>query len=219
MRLVLLALLFSLNAFAGDKIGNGGALWACISADKTLQSTELVDLYEAQKEFGLTIFATLETDPFKIVQNRAGLVNRLSLKQSRNLLNTLNEVLANLKYIDGELNIVNDADYRVIPSAASCLGPWQYTQFANYTFFGTILIRQDLWQSDKVSATDKAALIWHEAIYRWLRLQQGDLDSIRARQAVGILFSNLPETEMSQRLNALLDLQHPPTPPGTFHGN
>lgn len=220
MRLVLvLTIVFSaVTSFAGDKIGNGGGIWACYSAKGELLHGMLVDLYEAEAEFQLTPIQDFNLDVVQLINNRSTIVS--GLKKGRQLLQTMDEVLRNDKYVNVELALVNDAFYRIIPPASSCAeGKWKYTQFANYTAFGTVLVREDLWNSDKIPVVDKAALFWHEAIYRWLRLEQGDLDSIRTRQAVGILFSDLPAEEIQKRLDAVLDLQHPPTPPGTFHGN
>ncbi|MBS1972591.1 MAG: hypothetical protein JSU04_19950 [Bdellovibrionales bacterium] len=220
MRLVLILsiLLMSVFASAGDKIGNGGGLWACYNAKGELLHGMLVDLYEAKAEFQLTTIQDSSLDVVQIIYNRGNIVS--GLKKGRQLLQTMDEVLRNDKYVNVELSLVNDAFYRIIPPASSCAeGKWKYTQFANYTTFGTVLVREDLWHSYKIPVVDKAALFWHEAIYRWLRLEQGDLDSIRTRQAVGILFSDLPVAEMQKRLDAVLDLQHPPIPPGTFHGN
>lgn len=216
--LILSILFMSAVSSAGDKIGNGGGIWACYSAQGELLHGMLVDLYEAEAEFQLTTIKNFDFDVLQLIHKRGAIVS--GLKKGRQLLQTMDEVLRNDKYVNVELALVNDAFYRVIPPATSCAeGKWKYTQFANYTAFGTVLVREDLWHSDTIPVVDKAALFWHEAIYRWLRLEQGDLDSIRTRQAVGILFSDLPTEEIQKRLDAVLDLQHPPTPPGTFHGN
>ncbi|MCO4756339.1 MAG: hypothetical protein KC478_17800, partial [Bacteriovoracaceae bacterium] len=47
----------SLSAFAGEGAGNGGGVWVCQNQDqlKTIRWARLVDLYEAEKEFLLSM--------------------------------------------------------------------------------------------------------------------------------------------------------------------
>ena len=109
-----------------------------------------------------------------------------------------------IHYVNAELTIVDDSLFRVKPLSITCSSGWIYSQYANYTNLDQILIRADLWDSTTVSPLHKAALLWHEVIYSWLRNQFQDTDSVRARQIVGILFSTLPPQEMISRIEKVL---------------
>lgn len=210
----------SVSTLAGDKVGNGGGLWTCSVQQNlqiNLQSGMLVDLYEAEVEFSLPLITTTELDPMKIVEER------LSYIQS-NLPGYYwmwNQVLADsrqkIHFVNSELTIVDDALYRVKPLSSTCPSGWVYSQFANFTNQDQILIRSDFWKSPAISSLHKAALIWHEVIYSWLRTQYQDKDSVRARQIVGVIFSTLPAGQMNSRIEKVLTpSQVLPTQPTWF---
>jgi hypothetical protein len=204
------------TAQAGDKVGNGGGLWTC-SSDQTLQHGMLVDLYEAEEEFSLQLIAVTQSDPMKIVEQQ----NNYFKENLPAYFYTWNKILTDSKqkihYVNAELTIVDDSLYRVKPISTTCAAGWVYTQFANYTNQDQILIRADLWNSSKISPLHKAALVWHEVIYSWLRNQFQDTDSVRARQIVGLLFSTLPPQEMIRRIEKVLSpLPINPTEPIWF---
>lgn len=211
-RLVLtLVLLSCFAAHAGDKVGNGGGLWTC-SMQGSLVSAHLVDMYEAKEELGLEPLITFETDPMKIVQERSDFV-RLNLPEySPEWNKILVETMGKIRFVNSELVVVEDALYRLKPAAVTCSEPWSYTQFANYTNLDQVLIRGDLWASLQVQALHKAALIWHEVIYKWLRDVKGEQDSVRTRQVVGILFSTLSPVEMNAAILKVLGQGQPPVP-------
>lgn len=188
---------------AGDKVGNGGGLWTC-TANQIFQHGMLVDLYEAEEEFSLQLISISQTDPMKIVEER-----NLYFKQNLpayfyNWDKVLTDSIKKIHYVSAELTIVDDSLFRVKPLSTTCSSGWIYTQFANYTIQDQILIRADLWNSANVNPLHKAALIWHEVIYSWLRDQYQDTDSVRARQIVGLLFSTLPPQEMISRIEKVL---------------
>ncbi len=207
-------LLTSLNLWAGDKVGNGGGLWTC-SQGHNLTRGILVDLYEAQEEFGLNLISSFENDPMQIVQERSNFVRMNLTEYSVQWNRILSESFKKIRLVNSELIIVEDSLFRIKPSAASCSNDWVYTQFANYTAMDQILIRQDLWNSPAIPTTHKAALIWHEVIYKWLREQYGDQNSIRARQIVGYLFSTTLPSEMRIRIQNILSNSSAPQPPQT----
>lgn len=204
------------TAQAGDKVGNGGGLWTC-SVNGSLMVSHLVDLYEAKEELGLDPLISFETDPMRIVQERSDFI-RLHLPEYSLVWNKiLVETVGKIRFVNSDLVVVEDTLYRLKPAAITCPEAWEYTQFANYTNLDQVLIRADLWQSLQVSALHKAALIWHEVIYKWLRENKADKDSVRARQIVGILFSNLGPADMNAAILRVLGqgdlVPPPPTPP------
>lgn len=197
-------LLISQSLFAGDKVGNGGGLWTC-SFRQNLTQGMLVDLYEAEEEFSLELISSIETDPFKIVNERNNYI-KINLPIFYNPWNQkLTESLNKIHFVNSELTIVEDALYRIKPLSSRCSEGWSYTQFANYTNQDQILIRDDLWKNPIINPIHKAALVWHEVIYAWLRDQYHEKDSVRARQIVGLLFSKLPQNIMQEKMNVILN--------------
>ncbi len=213
-------MLVSMASFAGDKVGNGGGVWACVvssgASQQHVSSANLVDTFEAREEFGLTTLSSRESDPWQIVQERTEFLESQWPEMIAQWQSSLSVVKSNIRYVNAELVVVDDSLFRIKPLATTCAnGKWQYTQFANFTYQGQILIQKELWNSAVVTPVDKAALIWHEAIYKWLRETQGDRDSVRTRQIVGLLFSDLNISEMKTRIQKVLGSlePEPPTPP------
>lgn len=208
--LIILTVMFcSQLSNAGDKIGNGGGAWVCHNFDKTIRNGYLVDIYEARNEFGLTINESFEANPFLVVDQVAQSLKGRHPVLHGNLMPALNDVIAKLRMVVSELVVVDDALFRLKPLPESCPTPWQYVQFANYTNLGQVLVRADIWKSLAINTIDKAALIWHEAIYQWLRVARGDKDSVRARLIVGLLFANLPNDEFQKRVDEVLKEKTP----------
>lgn len=198
-----LTLLLSSSVYAGDKVGNGGGLWTCQSG-QNLQHGMLVDLYEAEEEFSLQLISTTETNPMEIVEDQNQFFKKNLPTYFYNWSQILSSSMNKIKYVNAELTIIDDSLFRVKPLSSTCATGWNYTQFANFTNQDQILIRADLWKSPQISPLHKAALIWHEVIYTWLRNQYKDTDSVRARQIVGLLFSTLPANEISNRIDKVL---------------
>lgn len=216
--ILFIVVFLSLNTFAdgrlerGDKVGNGGGLWVC-SSNRELQKALLIDLYEAEEEFGLSLISYLEADPMKIVRERSEFIRLELAAYSAAWNRILAESLSKIRMINSELIVVDDALFRVKPPKNSCDQEWQYVQFANYTNQNQILIRKDLWESPKIAASHKAALIWHEVIYKWLREHYRDSNSVRARQIVGLLFSTLPASVIQDQVAKILtQIQPSPEP-------
>ena len=197
---------------AGDKIGNGGGVWACYSADRNLEKAFLVDLYEIQAEFKLKLMPTSETDPMTIFQERSSFMQGHLPHLFSEIAKSVDQTLANINFVDSELSIIDDALVRSKPESSTCATEWKYQQFANFTELHTILVSNSLWKSPKISAVDKAALIWHEIIYNWLRESKHDVNSVRARVLVGLLFSNLDATAMEVQIEQFLKSNIAPHP-------
>ncbi len=215
MKLIfILGLVATQAAFAGDKVGNGGGLWACENPQAQIQSAKMVDLFEAQTQFGLSIspepglmaqqIALKKTQQLKAVD--AAITNKLGIY--------LDEVFHKTQFVNAALELVDDALYLIEPLPATCpAGAWKYVQFANFTAQNQVLIRNDIWISAAVSELDKGALLVHEAVYRWMRVAYSDTNSVRSRQIVGLLFSTLSPTEVSKKIQTLLG---PSSEPGVL---
>lgn len=202
--LLIASLLLTTHSFAGDKVGNGGGLWTC-SYNNTVQEGFLVDLYEATEEFGLTLISFIENDPMVIAKERANFVKSHLPEYAAKLIPLWFKAQVQMRMVDSELVVVDDALFRIKPPKSSCRTGWNYTQFANFTNQDQILIREDLWYTENVRPIDKAALLWHEIIYKWLRDEYKDKDSVRARQIVGLLFSTNSSKDINYQIKKILN--------------
>lgn len=204
----LLAAGLSLSAVAkGEGAGNGGGAWVCQNKDalKTIRWAKLVDLYEAEKEFLLPMKSFGNRDYMEIVDTMKVRLFSINKNLYERLVPYFDEVEANIREVDVDLEIIDDALYRVRPPARDCLGGnVKYIQLANFTHYGSILVNQYLFNNEKLSEGDRAALVFHEAIYAYLRDQYGDNTSVRTREITGYIFSTLKNVEISEKIDSIL---------------
>lgn len=199
--LLVVFLLVSANAEAGDKIGNGGGLWACRAPDRIVRA-ELVDLFEAREEFKLNLKAFGKKSADEILREQLVYVRSALPDLYDEWISHFNYALKNRQLVNAKLRPIEDSLYRIEPAAQTCPeGKWEYTQFANFTEYGQILIQRDLWESPAISELDRAALLFHESLYRWARIRLLDRDSVRARRIVGYLFSTLKPEELRREFD------------------
>jgi hypothetical protein len=201
---------------APDRIGNGGGLWACYAQSGDLQTAALVDFYEAENEFSWTLVNPSQQDPMLAVDEVDASLKTRFPDYISDWDRALGTVKSRFHLLNGELKVIEDSLWRSKPLPSLCRTGWQYLQFANYNDdLAIVQVRKDLWESPVVSTRDKAGLIWHEVIYRWMRDQFGDTNSVRARQIVGILFSNMGDDDAHKALAAVLKQgQGDPDKPG-----
>jgi hypothetical protein len=194
----------------GDKIGNGGGLWACQKRDKIVKA-ELVDLFEAREEFNLTIAELGGLTPMQVFESRLLWLQNNIPWLHKKLEFYFRYVEKNHSFTSGILKPIDDSLYRLLPNPKDCRGgKWNYLQFANFTPYGKIIIEKPLWESDKISNVDKGALLVHEAVYFWLRHQHQEVDSAKARHVVALLMSNLDAVAMRAGLEIALQGIEPP---------
>lgn len=211
---VLLSLVLSSSpGHAGDKVGNGGGIWACTDSAGVHKFGELVDLFEARVEFGLTRIPSNSKTSDEITEDRIQFLAQEMPGVYSDLTPHIETVKKNKRLVDANLVIVDDALFRVMPLESACVGgKWAYVQFANFTNLGLILIRKDLWNGSVVYEMDKSALILHEILYRWLRLSKGDTNSVRTRILIGLLYSDLPAAQIKDEFEKYLALPPDPSP-------
>lgn len=202
------------GSYAGDKIGNGGGLWVCSSPQKEPLFAELVDLFEARVHEKLSLFALNEQK--SVIQNVGNLAEdfRKGIPELSEVWGlSLQVVLNRMNLVEAELEKINDVDNLIRPLPSSCKGNWDYVQFANFTNNGELLIRKDFWEDSTLHQLSKVGLLFHEAIYFWLRETKQDPSSVRTRKIVGVLLSTLPMAEKRQRILKTLDTQPDNKPP------
>ena len=109
-----------LIANAGDKIVNGGGLWGCINPQGQLLSAKLVDLFEAEQEFGYEIpnIPSLMAQELSLQKARSlGAVNAIFAEKMGRYLN---EVFQKSRFVDSVLEKVDDALFRITPLPSTC---------------------------------------------------------------------------------------------------
>ena len=205
---LLAASVLSLKAIAGPRVGNGGGSWIC--KDKASQQyrwIRLVDLFEAEAEFGLNLQDTTGLTYWQIIDQRVAEVQSSVPELQSLLTRTPDQIKEILRMVpdSSSLSKFDDGHIRIHPNPENCENGYIfYGQLANFTDDGRLLVDGGLWQSLAFNEIDRAALLIHEVIYKSLRDSRGDTNSSRSRQIVGILFSNLASKTKSQMIAAVL---------------
>lgn len=218
LMMMICALICSLNAHGGDKIGNGGGLWVCSSLEQKVLKAELVDLFEARIEHNLALVQLPLNLPFaELTQNVLQRFIQEYPSYSANWKKYYETVLKSLNFVSAELEKVDDVKNHLKPRPDTCPGKWDYVQFANFTNEGVLLVQKEFWESSQISDLDRVALLWHETVYLWLRDLYGDVSSRRARRIVGVLFAELDTESKHQRIKDILSSKNPTTPVKPVH--
>lgn len=195
--LMISAMFFALQAFAGGVSDGGGNAVVCYDGNGQITSAEVFDLYEARNLYGFGIrnqdskdslevakFAASSidhggagTDPSIVVNGQMSLrredMNSNFVRSYVSYIHQYMKVLSpgvGLKPIDDSNNIIIPKDCKLVQLAVY--------QDRNDSIF----IDGDIWPT--LGNTNKAALLVHEALYKKLRMG-GEKTSERARTAVG----------------------------------
>jgi hypothetical protein len=199
-------------ADAGPRVGNGGAGWVCQDrSTKAYRWIRLVDLFEAENEFGLKINPHAGSYREILDQKMATILREVPSLQKK-LTTDAQRLISSITMVpDGStLTRIDDGRIRVPPSPRSCQnGYLYYGQLANFTDDGRLLINGAYFQHSVFSETDRSALLLHEILYKSLRDTSGDTNSTRARQLVGLLFSDINSTELRADVEHVLSLPPP----------
>lgn len=201
----------------GNVVGNGGGVWACVEGGGSLSGLHriwLIDFYEGEDEFKLKFVDFPPDMNYEdiIKERRAWIATHLP-RVHEWLEPELEAVSKILVEVDGLLTSTEDGAYRVQPSPDLCPeGVIEYRQMANYTPHGRILLQRRLWNSDRLPAAHRAGLVFHEAIYKYLRLRDGDRNSDRTRRLTALLFSNLSPVHLQDEIDAIM-AETRPLPP------
>lgn len=212
---------FSAQAFArgGDSVGNGGVLWTCREngGSRTFEAGLLTDIFEAQEQFGWPVIPDVQEDPFKIYEQRKTWLKQTLPDFFTALMPRFEYVEKHRSFVNAELLPTKDYNNTVKPLTSTCrYGEWQAQNIANFREEDQqVLISSELWNSPKVPNRDKAALLFHEAIYYWMRTYYGSTDSDKSRKLTGVLFSTLPAEKIKGEIVKVLG-SYPDRPDGKF---
>ncbi len=165
-------LLFSAHAsallFRGPSTGGGGFVVWCPDRPRSLESVELVDLYEARSLFRYQ----LARPSGVLAHDYAAAVRRMHAYQgySRSIsddviLDHLSAFFRSTRFIEDESLLPATDDLGIRPSTPLHCQIRQIAYFDDKT--STIMIVKSLW--DKMDSLNQAALIQHEVSYRTFR--------------------------------------------------
>lgn len=217
--LSLLLMAFAASVHAGEgAVGNGGGTWVCREQNGDVRWVKLVDLFEAQGEFGLTL-AQLQGKYEDIVDQTYLRLYRANPKFAEAVLKRLDELnylrpSNDVIWTDDTLSVIDDSLYRLKPSVRKCTGGLlgsdpksgepmiPYGQVVNFKNDGKLLVQSELFNN--LTETEKAALVYHEAIYALRRDVAGDKNSVSTRRIIGLLFSTLSTEELKRELQAIV---------------
>lgn len=171
----------SLFTFAGTAVSGGGGAIVCTSKDGKIKSAQVFDLFEGEILYGLPKFISTNTLSHYLTKTKETLKN-LSPNYSY-IADLMDLVQSNIKYLPSgvHLTTVNDSNPTALPSGC------ELRQLAHYIDDSLVLIDSDIWTV--LDDLNKAALIVHEAVYRFER-GPDTVDSRHARKIVGHLLSD-----------------------------
>jgi formylglycine-generating enzyme required for sulfatase activity len=119
-------------------------------------------------------------------------------------LNYLESNPPQITYTTDILETIDDSLVTQQPSPSSCSGGTiAYEQLVNYKTDGFLLVQSNIF--DSLSDSAKAALVFHEAVYKYRRDITGDTNSVNSRRIVGLIFSTLSTDDLQEALADIND--------------
>jgi len=176
--------LISLQAYAGNEVGNGGNVVNC--KDKL----QMLDLYEAKTLRGVDLDPDVGagSDPYQIARDRLSLLDKFDPKSVKVYRANLERLQKDIS-LENEIQLVpiDDSAHAFVPKDSEC----KVTQLAvlrKKPLPGEkrVLVNNSLFK--KMPAVQQAALLLHEAIYERFALL-GEKDSSKARYYNSYLLS------------------------------
>lgn len=208
--MLFLSVVFASNLYASRK-GNGGIAWGCFEKKNSQRIIwiRLADLYEIETDQAKELLSFNNhsvTDIVNFIKHR---LNKIDSSLLKNIDPTIKRFL-NRDFIarDAELEPTNDLENYLRPSKRSCLeGEIRKIQLVNY--INSNRIEVDAFFYDRVleknnNRVDKAALIFHEAMYTYFRKKYRHATSSITREIIGALFSTQSNLEIASRMDELL---------------
>ncbi|WP_413586767.1 hypothetical protein [Bdellovibrio sp. HCB274] len=193
---LLLSSSVSMAKVRGGVDGGGGKSVVCRDRKGAITSAETLDLFEGKNLYTLKMTQFQGTTDDILAQIRHKLIGGVVL--AKEALPYFDRVKKIMKLVPATSVIkpVDDAAEVVLPK--NC----QLEQLAHYVDDSTLVVSEEIWQ--KLSSTEKAALISHEAIYRFER-NYGEKNSRHARKVVAHLFSDY---QFEKPLSGLPDVNY-----------
>lgn len=184
-------------AFAsGGETGGGGKGVVCRNTNGSVQSIELLDLWEARVLYNRNVVSSSTPLAIQVRAALSSLANAVDFTPYGPGDTGVGAALNNQAdlFLKNSPKVLRLRGVTLTPTPDSYEAAYPNTckieQIVNYKGSAdrpNILVNQDLW--DKLTPTGQAALIVHESFYSVLRNFFGETDSIRTRRLVGYVFS------------------------------
>jgi hypothetical protein len=187
--------IYSGVAFAGNETSGGGAVAVCRDSAGRILSAQLLDLYEGEIRFGLSIPRSKDSADFQLGQMLSRLDGHPVLRGRLAL--AIREVIQRIEFLPSGVGLSPGVDlgqdYGVIVPEGCRL---EYAAF--YEATGKIKVARGVFSA--LPPTDQAALVVHEAVYRLAR-DRGHRNSAKSRVLTATLFAmGVSETNLLKAL-------------------
>jgi len=202
--LFLLILFLPLFAHASPRVNNGGGVWVCTQNSETswVQAADFFELPASQRnreDFGSASVDEIFAKKLHDIENQLPELHQLLMKWPVDFKKVT-------QFVNFSLTSTEDMDFQTRPQPSDCPeGAASYEQLAVYLYNDTLLISKPLWDSEKMKNADRAAILFHEWIYKALREDRDEQNSARTRKIVALIFSaqdpGSVEKEVSSELN------------------
>jgi hypothetical protein len=203
----------------GDSVGNGGVIWSCQHGPggQFFHTGILTDLFEAREQYGLALIPDPKGDPYKLYEVRKAWLERELPEMYAALKSRFEYVEQHITMVNAELLSTEDFNNAIKPLATECTnGEWVAKNIANFREEDQqIIINNQLWKHFSLPTIDKAALLFHEAVYYWMRTYFAATNSDKSRRITGILFSTLPTDKMKEEIKKVIG-RYPSNQEGKF---
>lgn len=198
LKLALVLSTFSLAlpyAYSGGGSSGGGGSFVCRSIDLTTQkeiifSAESQDLWEVSRKHPLRDLQGTEESISREALKKLGLNG--SIRFQKEVEAALEKVLKIRSVEDVKLISLGDSKHW-IEMATCAQGSADFAPAAIYKE-EELVYSKSIWE--KMDSLSQGALNVHEAVYKVLREEYRDTDSVRARKIVGFLFSEMKIEEL-----------------------
>lgn len=200
---IFITVLFGISiqyCYAGTAVSGGGAAIVCRNANHDILSAQLYDLSEGRNNYQLNI-ADSDVNPH--LQLVAAIDRLHSWPYAQSYLKfEAREVIRDIRFISGGHILQAPSDLGsdepiIIPRGCALEG------VGFYKGSGILLVSLDVF--NKFSATDKAAFILHETLYKVAR-KNGERNSVNSRHFNALLFASNSTSDDFQLLTSTLRL-------------
>jgi hypothetical protein len=185
----------SLTFAAGGVDGGGGKGVVCRNDQNQIIKAEVLDIYEGRVQYGHRIPSSSSQvmsqadEAIRSISSGRNKVFQDSVLKMAHFINLRKIILP-----DGTgLEDIDDSHHVIVPKGC------KIEQLANFTKQNQILIDGEIWKN--LDNTNKAALLVHEALYKWFR-NYGATHSIRARKFVSLGFMGIEANDIKADIPA-----------------
>lgn len=202
LNLLILIFVFPLLALAESKeVGNGGVVIECQDLQTQKMTYEVFDLYESEILYGYKYDHANQKPAFDQAQDFVGQLEKLGNFTEYDvgpLSFYLEEIKNHIIFLPSGtgLKLIGDLDEFISPRNCNLI------QTINYLNRERIYVDTDTW--NKLTESQKAALLLHEAVYAFYRkgydtVLKTEKNSVRTRRTIGYFLATNRKKELEAR--------------------